>query len=219
MASTLDRAGELLATAVRALGDVSGDVEAARELGAGVAYISTDAVFDGKKAAPYVETDPALPPTVYGRTKLRGEQIARSLPRHWIFRVSVLFGPGKTNFVEKGLRKIAAGERYLASADQMGSALSGASEKPARLSKIVNCARGARGTRLPLIPVARGGAPVIKDANPGAVFAGKPAMTSSATAPPLTSLARLGSLPARIKSSVNSGTMPSQARMIALVAV
>lgn len=46
-------------------------VELADELGAAVAYISTDAVFDGKKQAPYTESDPAIPPTVYGRTKLR----------------------------------------------------------------------------------------------------------------------------------------------------
>jgi dTDP-4-dehydrorhamnose reductase len=96
-------------------------VEAARELGAGVAYISTDAVFDGKKTTPYVETDAAIPPTVYGRTKLRAERIVQSLPRHWIFRVSVLFGPGKTNFIEKGLRRIAAGQDYVVAADQMGS--------------------------------------------------------------------------------------------------
>lgn len=97
-------------------------VEAARELGAAVAYISTDAVFDGKKQTPYLETDAARPPTVYGRTKLRGEEITKTLPAHFIFRVSVLFGPGKTNFVEKGLRRIAAGETYEVAADQVGSA-------------------------------------------------------------------------------------------------
>ena len=97
-------------------------VELADELGAAVAYISTDAVFDGKKQAPYTESDPAIPPTVYGRTKLRAEQMVRNLPRHWVFRVSVLFGPGKTNFIEKGLRTIAAGENYTVAADQIGSA-------------------------------------------------------------------------------------------------
>jgi dTDP-4-dehydrorhamnose reductase len=97
-------------------------VEAARELGAAVAYISTDAVFDGKKQTPYVESDRAIPPTVYGRTKLRAEQMAQALPKHWVFRVSVLFGPGKNNFVERGLRRIAAGENYVVAADQLGSA-------------------------------------------------------------------------------------------------
>jgi len=97
-------------------------VEAARELGAAVVYISTDAVFDGKKQTPYTEADRAVPPTVYGRTKLQGEQTVQTYPRHWIFRVSVLWGPGKTNFVEKGLRRIAAGETYVVAADQLGSA-------------------------------------------------------------------------------------------------
>lgn len=97
-------------------------VEAAREVGAAVAYVSTDAVFDGKKRTPYTESDRAIPLTVYGRTKLAAEQITQTLPEHWVFRVSVLFGPGKTNFVEKGLRKIAAGEEYEVAADQVGSA-------------------------------------------------------------------------------------------------
>jgi dTDP-4-dehydrorhamnose reductase len=96
--------------------------EAARAAGAGVAYISTDAVFDGLKRTPYTESDATNPPTVYGRTKLLGEEIVRGLPNHWIFRVSLLFGPGKTNFVEKCLRAIAAGNEYLATEDQLGSA-------------------------------------------------------------------------------------------------
>jgi len=96
--------------------------EAARRLGAGLAHISTDAVFDGRKATPYVETDPTAPITVYGRTKLQAEQAVKTLKRYWIFRVPVLFGPGKTNFVEKGLRKVAAGEPYKVTSDQLGSA-------------------------------------------------------------------------------------------------
>lgn len=103
-------------------GGVRHVVEAAREVGAGVAYISTDAVFDGENREPYREGDPACPRTVYGRSKLQGEEAAKTLPVHWIFRVSVLFGPGKANFVEKGLRKIAAGESYPVAVDQMGSA-------------------------------------------------------------------------------------------------
>lgn len=97
-------------------------VEAARRVGASVAYISTDAVFDGRKQTPYVEIDCANPRTIYGRTKLRGEQVVATLPLHWIFRVSVLFGPGKTNFVDKCLRQIAAGGDYEVAADQLASA-------------------------------------------------------------------------------------------------
>jgi dTDP-4-dehydrorhamnose reductase len=97
-------------------------VEAARQVGAGVAHISTDAVFDGKKLAPYLETDQPQPLTVYGRTKLQAEQAVKALAKHWIFRVSVLFGPGKTNFLEKGLRRVAAGDEYVVASDQLGSA-------------------------------------------------------------------------------------------------
>lgn len=98
-------------------------VEAANEVGAGIAYISSDSVFDGEKQTPYVESDPTTPPTVYGRTKLRSERLVEGSPRHWIFRVSVLFGPGKKNFIEKGLRAMAAGKPYVVASDQMGSTL------------------------------------------------------------------------------------------------
>ncbi len=81
-------------------------VEAAREIGAAVAFISTDSVFDGKKTSPYIETDATNPSTVYGRTKVRGEEIVRTLRVYWIFRVPVLFGFGKVKFVEKGLIKL-----------------------------------------------------------------------------------------------------------------
>jgi dTDP-4-dehydrorhamnose reductase len=91
--------------------------ESAHAVGAGVVYISTDAVFNGQNTRPYVESDPPCPITVYGRTKLDGEAVVQTLPEHWIFRVPVLFGPGKTNFVEKGLRKIVSGEQYFVASD------------------------------------------------------------------------------------------------------
>jgi dTDP-4-dehydrorhamnose reductase len=97
-------------------------VEAVRRVGAGIAHISTDAVFDGKKLAPYLETDEPRPLTVYGQTKLQAEQAVKAWAKHWIFRVPVLFGPGKTNFVEKGLRKIASGGEYVVASDQWGCA-------------------------------------------------------------------------------------------------
>jgi dTDP-4-dehydrorhamnose reductase len=98
-------------------------VEAARELGAALVQISTDAVYDGKKQAPYLESDPIDPPSIYGKTKAQADQLVQTLPRYWIFRVPVLFGPGKTNFVEKGLRKLAAGEEYTVASDQIGNSL------------------------------------------------------------------------------------------------
>lgn len=98
--------------------------DSARTVGATVAYISTDAVFDGlnKNGRPYRETDPTGPATVYGRTKLRSEDIVRQANEFWIFRVSVLFGPGKANFVDKGFARIREREPYITASDQLGNA-------------------------------------------------------------------------------------------------
>ena len=96
--------------------------DAATRMGFGVALISSDAVFDGHKTAPYVESDPVNPPTVYGKTKVAAEKVVAGVGRHWAFRVSVLFGPGKTNFVEKGIHALQKREKYAAASDQIGSA-------------------------------------------------------------------------------------------------
>lgn len=59
-------------------------------------HVSTDYVFDGAKMTPYVEDDPANPTQVYGRTKLAGEEAARTAnPSVLILRVSTLYGPGR----------------------------------------------------------------------------------------------------------------------------
>jgi len=104
------------------VGGTSNVVSAAEELGFAVVLISSDAVFDGRKNVPYIETDVPRPLSVYGHSKLEAEAKVQTLKQHWIFRVSVLFGPGRVNFVDKGLRKIANGETYVVAADQVGSA-------------------------------------------------------------------------------------------------
>jgi dTDP-4-dehydrorhamnose reductase len=96
--------------------------DAAAQMDFGIAFISTDAVFDGKKTTPYVESDAVNPPTIYGQSKVAAEKLVAGLSRHWIFRVSLLFGPGKTNFVERGLRSLKTGEKYEVASDQIGSA-------------------------------------------------------------------------------------------------
>lgn len=97
-------------------------VEVAQELAIPVAQISTDAVFDGSADSPRTESDPTNPLSVYGKTKLLAEQAVTQLQRHWIFRISVLFGPGKANFVSKGLQILRNGGTYTVAADQIGSA-------------------------------------------------------------------------------------------------
>ena len=71
-------------------------------LGAPTVVFSTDYVFDGRKGAPYVESDGPSPLSVYGRTKLHGEAAAG--PDAWIVRSSWLYGPTGTNFVRTMLR-------------------------------------------------------------------------------------------------------------------
>jgi dTDP-4-dehydrorhamnose reductase len=66
-----------------------------------VIYVSTDYVFDGTKAGPYVESDHTAPLQEYGRSKLAGERAtAAANPNHLIVRASWLFGAGGKNFVE-----------------------------------------------------------------------------------------------------------------------
>jgi dTDP-4-dehydrorhamnose reductase len=97
-------------------------VDVARELSMPVALISTDAVFDGLADSPRTESDPTSPISVYGKTKLLAENSVAQLKRYWIFRVSVLFGPGKANFVSKGIEALRGGRVYKVARDQVGTA-------------------------------------------------------------------------------------------------
>ena len=68
-------------------------------------HISTDYVFDGEKPGEYVETDQVNPKSVYGQSKLEGEQrIQDILDRHIILRTSWVFGPYGKNFVYTMIR-------------------------------------------------------------------------------------------------------------------
>ncbi len=64
-------------------------------------HISTDYVFDGAKAAPYSEDDPADPISVYGASKREGEKRVLGIdPRHLVARVSWIFGPDRPSFID-----------------------------------------------------------------------------------------------------------------------
>lgn len=85
--------------AVRNLG------EAAREIGARVIHVSTDYVFDGSKNRPYIETDATCPVSVYGRTKLAGEQALMEVcPESVIIRTAWLYSEYGNNFMKTVLR-------------------------------------------------------------------------------------------------------------------
>jgi dTDP-4-dehydrorhamnose reductase len=76
--------------------------DGARRVGAHVVYVSTDYVFDGTKATPYVEWDAPNPQSVYGRTKLGGE--TEIDPGWTIARTSWVCGYHGSNMVKTLLR-------------------------------------------------------------------------------------------------------------------
>jgi dTDP-4-dehydrorhamnose reductase len=87
-------------------------------LGAPVVYFSSDYVFDGRKAEPYVESDAANPLGAYGRSKLHGEAAAGE--RAWVVRSSWLHGPTGHNFVRTMLRLGAERDEIAVVDDQRG---------------------------------------------------------------------------------------------------
>ena len=79
--------------------------EAIERRGGWLIQVSTDYVFDGTNHKPYVETDPVCPNSVYGRTKLAGEQAAqKACSRTMIIRTAWLYSTFGSNFVKTMIR-------------------------------------------------------------------------------------------------------------------
>jgi len=99
------------AIAVRELGLVANEIHAA------MVHFSSDYVFDGQLGRPYTESDPTSPASVFGVSKVAGEQLLRQvLPAHYIIRTSGLYGlvgsrVKRGNFVETMLRLAAQNGR------------------------------------------------------------------------------------------------------------
>ncbi len=94
----------------------------ANKIGAWLVQYSTDYVFDGSGEQPRLETDATGPLSVYGATKLEGEQLIQQTGcRHLIFRTSWVYGARGGNFAKTMLRL--AGERDSLSVinDQFGA--------------------------------------------------------------------------------------------------
>lgn len=83
-------------------------------------HLSTDYVFDGSKAEPYLPGDLPRPLGVYGASKLAGEVAARSAAQHLILRVSWVFSAHGSNFVKTMLRVGASGKSLRIVDDQFG---------------------------------------------------------------------------------------------------
>jgi dTDP-4-dehydrorhamnose reductase len=95
---------------------------AAAKIGATLVHYSTDYVFDGSGSRPWVETDTPAPLSVYGASKLAGEQaIAASGARHLIFRTSWVYAARGGNFAKTMLRLAQERESLSVINDQMGA--------------------------------------------------------------------------------------------------
>lgn len=94
----------------------------AREMGSLLVHYSTDYIFDGTKPEAYVEDDLTNPLSVYGQTKLAGEnRIRDALCRHLIFRTSWVYATRGGNFARTMLRLAAERETLNVIDDQIGA--------------------------------------------------------------------------------------------------
>ena len=97
--------------------------DAAIEVGAKLIYMSTDYVFDGRKPLDelYKEEDKPNPQSVYGLTKYQGEEEIRRNPKHFITRISWVFGVNGNNFIKTMLKLAENHDELTVVNDQIGS--------------------------------------------------------------------------------------------------
>jgi dTDP-4-dehydrorhamnose reductase/dTDP-4-dehydrorhamnose 3,5-epimerase len=97
--------------------------DASIEVGAKLIYMSTDYVFDGKKPLDelYKEDDVVNPQSVYGKTKFEGEEEVRRNPKHFITRISWVFGVNGNNFIKTMLKAADKHDVLTVVNDQIGS--------------------------------------------------------------------------------------------------
>jgi dTDP-4-dehydrorhamnose reductase len=96
--------------------------QAAQQVGALMVHYSTDYVFDGGGTRPWKEDDATGPLSVYGQTKLEGEQlVARNCAKHLIFRTSWVYAARGGNFAKTMLRLAKERDRLTVIDDQFGA--------------------------------------------------------------------------------------------------
>ena len=95
---------------------------ASRNVGAKLFYISTDYIFDGDKEERYKEFDIPNPKTVYGKSKLLGEEyVKEQLSDFFIVRIAWLYGKNGNNFVKTMLDLAVSNDKIQVVNDQIGS--------------------------------------------------------------------------------------------------
>lgn len=96
-------------------------VEAANRGNMKFIYISTDYVYDGEGQEPFTETSIPAPVSVYGRTKLEGEQMAQMCDKAFVVRISWVFGINGNNFIKTMLTLAKTKKELSIVDDQVGS--------------------------------------------------------------------------------------------------
>jgi len=94
--------------------------EACAAAGAHLVHVSTDYVFDGTKSAPYVETDPPNPRSVYGKSKLAGEREALAYTAAAVARTSWVCGAAGSNMVKTVVKLARERDSLAFVSDQVG---------------------------------------------------------------------------------------------------
>lgn len=121
--TAVDKAEDEPALAQRINAEAVAELAAAcRALDAKLVHFSTDYVFAGDARRPIREDDPTSPGTVYGQSKLAGEQALRdSGCRHMVFRTAWLYAARGQNFLRTALRLVRERDEMRVVNDQVGS--------------------------------------------------------------------------------------------------
>ncbi|MDP5278758.1 dTDP-4-dehydrorhamnose reductase [Sphingomonas sp. DG1-23] len=118
----VDKAESEERTAFRTNGDAVGDLARLCEMaGAKLVHFSTDFVFDGAKGSPYAIDDSPAPLSIYGRSKLAGEQAALSMRDALVIRTAWVYSESGDNFVKTMLGKFQQSRPVKVVSDQVGS--------------------------------------------------------------------------------------------------